>query len=114
MTLSELYNRTAEFLGRKRLGQDMDNALLVRVTASYTECYADLKDDQLVTWASDGTVPNEIGPHLAALMAFNCLSSVHVSSELRDRIIAAFRIAKPNIRRLITPQYQTTDEAEDF
>lgn len=114
MTLTELYERTGEFLGRKRLGQSMDNSLLVRITAAYNEGYEDLKDDQLVTWAVANSVPNAIGPHLAALMAFNCTSSIHVSESLYQRIVAARNIAKREIRRLVTPQYQTTDEAEDF
>jgi len=114
MTLTELYNRTAEFLGRKRLGQDMDNALLVRITAAYTEGYADLKDDQLVIWASANAVPDAIGPHLAALMAFNCTSTIHVSDTLYQRIVNARNIAKREIRRLVTPQYVTTDYPEDF
>lgn len=114
MTLNEAYNRTAEFLGRLRLGQSMDNALLVRITSAYTEVYADLKDDQIVTWASAGPIPDPVGPHVAALMAFNCTSSVHVSNELYQRIVSARNIAKREIRRLVTPQYQTTEPAEDF
>jgi hypothetical protein len=114
VTLTELYNRTAEMLGRKRLGQDMDNALLLRITAAYNEGYEDLKDDQLVTWAAAGAVPNAIGPHLAALMAFNCTASIHVSNELYQRIVNARNIAKREIRRLVTPKYQTVDDAENF
>lgn len=114
MTLSELYERTGEFLGRKRLGQAMSNDLLIRITAAYTEGYADLKKDQLVIWAEANAVPDEIGPHLAALMAFNCTSSIHVSQTIYDRIVNARNIAKREIRRLVTPQYMTTDPAEDF
>lgn len=114
MTLNELYARTAEFLGRKPLGQAMPNALLLRIQAAYTEGYEDLKKDQLVTWAAANAVPDPIGPHLAALMAFNCTSSVHVSDSLYQRIVAARNIAKREIRRLVTPQYMTVDAPEDF
>jgi len=92
----------------------MSNDLLVRITAAYTEGYDDLKKDQLVIWAEAGVVPDAIGPHLAALMAFNCTSSVHVSRDLYDRIVSARNIAKREIRRLVTPQYMTTENAEDF
>lgn len=113
-TKAEVRNRTAEFLGRLRLGQSLDDALKVRIDSAYTEVYADLKDDQLVTWAEAGTIPNKVAPHMAALMAFNCTSSVHVSESLYQRIIAARNIAKREIRRLVTPVYQVTDEPEDF
>ncbi len=114
MTPAELYDRTAEFLGRKRLGQAMDNDLLVRITAAYVEVYADLKKDQLVIWAAANSLPDGVGPHVASLMAFNCGASVHASQALYDRVVAARNIAKREIRRLVTPQYMTTDPAEDF
>lgn len=113
-TKAEVRDRVGQMLQRVGLGKSMDDALKNRIDTAYTEVYQDLKDDQLVTWAIAGTIPDKVAPHLAALMAFNCTSSIHVSDRLFSRIVANRNIAKREIRRLVTPQYESLDEAEDF
>ena len=113
-TKAEVALRTAQMLQRVRLGQAIDNTLETRINSAYTEVYNDLKDDQLVTWAVAGTIPDKIVPWLVALIAFNCTDSVHVSDAVFARILAKRNIAKREIRRLVTPKYETIDEAEDY
>ena len=113
-TKAEVRSRVAEMLQRVRLGQSIPSALTTRINDAYDEVYQDLKDDQLVTWAVAGTIPDKVAPHLVALMAFNCTDSVHVSDALFNRIVAKRNIAKNEIKRVTTPQYESLDEPEDF
>ena len=113
-TKAEVRSRVAHMLQRVRLGQSLPSDLSARIDDAYDEVYQDLKDDQLVTWASAGTIPDKVAPHLIALMAFNCTDSIHVSDSLLQRITAKRNIAKREIRRVVTPQYESLDEPEDF
>jgi|TARA_R110000796_G_scaffold29536_1_gene79716 hypothetical protein len=115
-TKAELNARVAGFLGRKRPSQPINDELNTRINEAFDSVYADLKDDQLVTFPSTETssLPNAQMPHLAALMAFDCTSDIGVSAERYQRIVSARNIAKTNIRRLTTPKYETVDGAEDF
>ena len=113
-TKAEVVLRAAQMLQRVRLGQAIDNTLQTRIETAYTEVYEDLKDDQLVTWAVAGTIPDKVAPWLAALMAFNTTDSIHVSESVFSRIVAKRNVAKREIRRLVTPKYETVDDGEDY
>lgn len=115
-TKAELRNRTAGMLGRNRLGQAMNDALKVRLDEAYDVVYADLKDEQLTIWSSaDGAViPDGVIPHVAALMAFDAIDDVAVSDARLQRIIVKEIRARPAIRRIVAPQYESLEEPEDF
>jgi len=113
-TQAEVRNRAASMLGRRRNGQAINDALNTRLKDAYDEVYQDLKDDQLVTWAQAGTIPDKITPYFAALMAENCVIDIPVSDSRYKRIAIKASTAKRNIRRLVTAKYVDLDDARDF
>ncbi len=113
-TQADARSRTAGMLGRLRLGQSLDTTLDARIQTAYDEVYLDLKDDQLVTWAQTAAIPDAMTPHVVALMAFNCTADIGVSDDRYQRIVNARNIAKREIRRLSTPQYEAVDKNEDY
>jgi|TARA_Y100000296_G_scaffold87229_1_gene130775 hypothetical protein len=115
-TKAEVRDMAAGLLGRHRLGQAINDALKIRLDQAYDYVYADLKDEQLTIWASaaNSTIPNGVAPHVASLMAFDATSDVGVSQERFERILIKRNIAKPMIRKIVTPIYESLDESEDF
>ena len=106
----------AGLLGRHRLGQAITDDIKIRLDQAYDYVYADLKDEQLTIWASasGATIPDGVAPHVAALMAFDATSDIGVSEERYQRILVKRNIAKPNIRKIVTPIYESLDEQTDF
>lgn len=115
-TKADVRDIAAGLLSRHRLGQAIPDSLKIRLDQAYDYVYAELKDEQLTIWssASGTTIPDAVAPHVAALMAFEATSSVTVSEERYERIVQKYTLAKPAIRTIVTPKWETLDEPEDF
>jgi len=113
-TVQEVVNRAGEYLGILRIGQSLQAQDNTRITAAYNEVYADLKVDSIASWASDGTIPDEVVQHVAALIAENCLNTYSVPDNRYTRIKNAVSTAKREIRRLVLPAYESTNDPTDY
>lgn len=117
-TKAEVRDRAASELGRLRLGQSLQHQDKTRIEAAYDEVYADLKVEGLNTWASDASVPDELVPFMSGLVALRCVNTYGVSPERFQRIVAVTGVdgerAKREIRRLVTPRYESAEEPTDF
>lgn len=117
-TKAEVRDRAATELGRLRLGQSLQHQDKVRIEEAYDEVYADLKDEGLNTWASDASVPDELVPFVSALVALRCTNTYGVSQERLQRIMSVTgvdgNLAKREIRRLVTPAYESMEDPADF
>lgn len=69
--VSDVVQRTGENLGLVPIGQAMEAQDTTRITATYTETYAFLKQKGLANWVSgnSATIPDELVPPLSAFMA---------------------------------------------
>ena len=76
-------------LGKRRLGQAINDSIKTRLDQSYDYVYAMLKDERIAIWSSAaGTViPDAVAPHVAALMAFEALSDIGASQAHLQRIV---------------------------
>lgn len=115
-TKTQVRNRAAGLLGRRTLGQAITNTIKTLLDLSYANVYADLKDEQLTFWSSatNTVIPDGVAPHVAALMALDATDQISVSDARMARILTKVSIAKPSIRRISNPIYESLDEAEDF
>lgn len=118
-TAAEIRNRAGNDLGLLRLNQSLQAQDSTRITSAYAEVYAALKKEGLATWAYAGAVPDELVPHVVAMVANNCLNTYGVSADRYTRIKAAAgtkddEIARAAIRRLATPDYSSQDDATDY
>jgi len=113
-TKAEVKTRALELLGVIRIGQGAQSQDDTRIGTAYTEVYTDLKTEGLATWAVDGTIPDDITPHLVALMAQNGLGSYGVSNDRYTRILTFSAVAKREIRALVTPDYESLEEPTVF
>ncbi len=117
-TKAEVRDQALELLGVLRIGQSPQDQDKVTIETAYDEVYADLKKDGLATWSSTGSVPAELVPHVAHLVAFARIDVYGVSNERYQRILAKTGengwIAKREIRRLTTPDYESLEEPTDY
>ena len=113
-TKLETVDRAATDLGMLRLGQALQSADQTRVNQAYDEVYADLKEEGLATWTSTGSVPNGLVPHVVALICLNCTETYSLSSDRYQRLSVKWTKAKPEIRRLVAPHYESISEAKDY
>jgi hypothetical protein len=120
-TKAQVRNRAAGLLSRHRLGQAIPSDLTDRLNEAYTSVYEDLKNEQLTIWASAGTIPDAVSPHLAALMAYDATDDIRVSEAAMARILLKVNgngrdipSAKSSIRKIVTPKHESMDDVEDF
>lgn len=113
-TVAQVYDGALELLGILGLGQTISSTDSARMVRAYNQVYADLKAESLASWASDGTVPDEIVPHLEALMALNACDTYYVSEARYQRILRKAGVAKREIRRLTIPDYESLEDPVDF
>ena len=113
-TKQEARDRAAEILGRLKPGQSLASQDATRITSAYTEVYAQLKKDGLAIWTESGTIPDDILPHLAAIMAENAMNTYGISEERRPRVETAAAVGRREIQKFATPDYESQDEPDDF
>ena len=103
-------------LGRRRLGQAINDSIKTRLDQSYDYVYADLKDQRIAVWSSatGTTIPNAVAPHVAAMMAFDATSDIGVDQAHMQRIMIKNAAALPAIKRFAKSDYESLDEPEDF
>jgi len=113
-TKAEVKARALELLGIKMIGQSAQSQDDTRIGAAYDEVYEYLKTLGLATWASTDSVPTELVPHVVALVAMNPIDDYSVSNARYQRILLQASAAEPSIRKLITPDYESLEEPDDF
>jgi len=112
-TKAEVRDRAANDLGLLRLGQSLQSQDATRIESAYDEVYQDLVDQGVATWTSTGAIPTKVVPHVAALVADNCLNTYSVADSRYARIKASSANAFREIRRLVTAHY-VSDPVRDF
>lgn len=118
-TKSLLKIRALECLGAKIRGQTAQAKDVDRIEDAYTEVYAKLKKKDLAIWAEAGTsIPDEIIPSLVLLMALNAADNFGISNARYNRIVSQSGIdgglAMREIRSLVIPKYEPTDQPDDY
>lgn len=113
-TKTEVKDESAVMLGIMELGDTLPTKDDTRMDQAYAEVFADLKKSGLDTWPVGGTIPDDIKPHLAALMATNALDAYHVPDSKFQRILLRAKVAGIEIPRLSVPDYESLDRPRDF
>lgn len=113
-TVAAVYDGALEMLGVLSLGQTIGANDSARMARAYNQVFADIKVEGIATWASDGTVPDEMVPHVESLMAENASETYSIPSERLQRIMSKSKVAMREIRRLSTPKYESLDNPKDF
>lgn len=111
---SGIRDRAANDLGLLRLGQALQDQDKTRIESAYDEVYAQLKNEGLATWASTADVPDDLVPHVVALVAQNCLSTYGVSNDRYTRITNSSSSALREIRKLVAQNTSDQCEAVDY
>lgn len=119
VTAAEIRNRAGVDLGLIPINQSLQSQDSTRITSAYNEVYARLKKEGLATWASTGSVPDELAPLVIVMVCQNCLETYSVSLERAQRINnkAGFdgTLAMRAIRDLVASDYSLPEtEVDDF
>lgn len=110
-TAAEIRDKAAYKLGVKAFGQTLENDVATSLDNAYTEVYARLRDEDLVSWHVTAEVPDEVVSPVVDLVAFSRVDEFGVSGERFQRITLAASQAETRIRRSIQDDY-FTDESE--
>jgi len=113
-TKAEIRNQALSLLGRLRLGQSPQNQDKVSVDQAYNEVYEGLKTIGLATWSSTAEVPNDVTPHVVALVAMARVDTYGVSDSRYTRILNRASIAEREIRKFVTPKYESLEEPDNY
>lgn len=113
-TVEEVKYKALEVLSVLSIGQVPSSEDLAKATQLYSSAFRDLRNDGLATWIEAGPVPDEVVPHLVALMAFDGTGEYGVSPIRYDRIVFRASGAKKAIRRLVRPRHEGLDPVVDF
>lgn len=113
-TKAEVRNYTLQELGVLQLGQSAQSQDATEIETAYDEVYADLKSEGLAVWASTGSVPAKLVPHMVALVAYSRANTYGISNDRYMRIAAKAGTAKSEIRRLVQPDYESLTEPTDY
>lgn len=113
-TVEEVKYEALEVLGVLAIGQVPSSEDLAKSARFYSSAFRDLRNDGLATWIEAGPVPDEVVPHLAALMAFDGTGVYGVSPVRYQRIAVSALAAKKAIRRLVRPRHEGLDPVVDF
>lgn len=114
MTLDEVKFAALELLGISQEGVAMTANHSARMGRSYNKVYDELKDMGLATWVAAGPIPDKLADHVEALMALEASSAFYVPDGRYQRIVNKALIARPELRRLTTPDYESMDAPTDF
>ena len=106
--------QVAQMCGVTSVGQSISPHHATEIDLAWTAIYDELKDEELAIFPSAGPVPAKIEKHLVALIAMTLTETFGVSGERYNRIVAKNNIAKREIRKLVQPKYESTDDPEDF
>lgn len=113
-TVAEVKLRALQELGVIRVGQSAQDKDNVQAQDSYDEIYSALKILSLATWTSAGDIPDEVVPHVVALVAINRNVAYGISDKRFARLQALAAGAIPGIRALVNPKYESLADADDF
>ena len=113
-TKAEIRDRAANKMGILPRNQQLKSEDDVRMSAAVDEVYAQLKKDGKATWASTGTTPDELTPHVIALVAENAMGDFSIPSERYARIKQDAAIARRDIAKFTVSDYSPPNDVEDF
>ena len=113
LTKQQIRDRSAEMLGFNPIRQPLESNIASRIEQAYDEIYEILKEEGLAIWGSSGNVPNKLAPFVIYLVAQNCIS-LGTTPERISIINIGAQEATSNIRRYVTPDYASQEEAKDY
>ena len=113
-TTAEVRDRAANLLGILPLGQSLQAQDAARISSGYNEVYERLRLDGLATWTSTGSIPNEVVPHVVALVAENCVNDYGCSTERYQRIVISAAAAPDEISKLVAKFHVSQNGADDY
>ena len=113
-TVSEVRQGALQLLGILGIGDTASTADDTQMTKRYDELFDDFKFHGMDYWPSAGPVPDRFAPHVEALIAYHSLEDYSVSQPREMKIIRKAGVARKEIRRLGTPDYESLDEPTDY
>ena len=114
MTLDEVKFAALELLGVAQEGVAITASQSARLGQSYDIVYDELKDMGLATWVSAGPIPDKVAPHVEAMMAYEASDAYYVADARLARIMKKESVARREIARLASPDYESMDDPVDY
>jgi len=115
---ADIIQRVAEDLGITAIGQAIEAQDNTRLTATYNEVYAKLKEKGLATWAAAAAVPTALVPFFALMMEQKLLTSYSVPDSRYQRIMMEAGQdgvhALLKMTELVVPEYDDNADEGDF
>ena len=113
-TVAEVKLRSLRELGVVQVNQAAPPHHNAEMQDSYDEVYAAINEQGLATWTSTAAIPNEVVPHVVALVAMNRIDTYGVSNERYNRLAGKAAGAMIGIRSLVNPPFESLDNPKDY
>lgn len=113
-SLSQVRENALGLLGAIDIGGSVSTADDNRMSVAYSKVYAEMKDSGLAVWVDTDAVPDKITMHIEALMAYEAMDEYNVSDRIYARVTAKEAKARREIRRLVQPDYESTEQPVDY
>ncbi len=113
-TSAEVRNRAAKKLGLLGTGQTLQSNISADLDDAVTEVYAELQALGLATWASGGTVPNELAHSVVSLVAGARVDDYAVPNDKYQRVKSDALQAENRIRSLVTNNKVGTTKIQNY
>lgn len=111
-TKAEVRNRALVILGKLARGQTAEAGLAADMDDAYDQVYDALKKQNMVSWSSTDSIPNEFVQDVALLMAMSRAESA--PNERYQRVMLMAQGAYSRIAANINGEYESPFTNEDF
>jgi len=113
-TKAKVKEEAAQMLGILRPGQSLNAPNDGKLDEYWTETLDELIEEELGVYPAGGPVQDRIKPHVAALIALKGTETFSITPARYNRVISKAQVAKREIRKLVTPKYESMEEPTDY
>jgi len=113
-TKAKVKSETLYLLGILAVGDTVSSTDDTYMDDVWDYVFNDLKDEGLDGWPIAGPVQDNCVPHVSSLMALSSMDTYSVDQVRYQRIVNKAQVAKIEIRRLLTPRYESLDDPVDY
>lgn len=113
-TKAKVKEEAGQMLGIIRIGQSLNPTQDAKMNEYWNETRDELVEEELGVYPAAGPVQDRIKPHVAALMALKGTESFSITPARYQRVVAKANVAKREIRKNVTPKYESAEEPTDY
>jgi hypothetical protein len=113
-TKTEVKDRAARMIGFLDIGDTLAGDQDTRMDEAWDAVHAWLKNKGLDAFPTAGPVPDEMVPHIKALIAFDAMDDFHAPPSKKQDITVKQTIAQRDLPGLVLADHESLEEPVDY